>query len=115
VFAAMRAGDLDTAVTMFSEDCLISLPGESYEGREGVRAWRAARAAGTGPEVQAGEPEAIDEVHVLVPVTAEVSVGGETQPVKVTGVWTVVNGLIAEIRVVPGGRRMAIASLSAGS
>jgi hypothetical protein len=77
-----------------------------------VRAWRAARAAGEGPGVQAGEPEAVDDVHVLVPVTVERSFGGETQPVKATGVWTVVDGMIAAVRAVPGGRRMAIASLA---
>ena len=113
-FEAVRADDLDAAVALFSEDCVIALPGEAYEGRDGVRAWRAARAAGEGPELRAGEPEAIDETHVLIPLSVKVSVGGETRPVKATGVWTVVNGLITEVRAVPGGRRMAIASLDSG-
>lgn len=114
-FDAIRADHLDEALELFSEDCVIALPGETYEGRDGVRAWRAARAAGEGPGVQAGEPEAVDETHVLVPVTVEMSVGGETQPVKATGVWTVVDGRITEVRAVPGGRRMAIASLDTES
>jgi hypothetical protein len=114
-FEAIRADDLEAALALFAEDCVVSLPGETYEGREGVRAWRAARSSGTGPEIRAGEPEAVDDVHVLVPVMAEISVGGEARPVKATGVWTVVDGLITEVRAVPGGRRMALASLEAES
>jgi hypothetical protein len=111
-FEAVRADDIDAAVALFSEECVIALPGETYEGRDGVRAWRANREAGSGPQLSAGEPEAVDSTHVLVPLMVEVAIGGATETVKATGVWTVVDGAITEIRAVPGGRRMAIASLS---
>jgi limonene-1,2-epoxide hydrolase len=110
-FEAVRADDLEAAVVLFSEDCVISLPGESYEGRDGVRTWRARRESGSGPQLSAGRPEAVDRTHVLVPLMVEVSIGGAAETVKATGVWTVVDGLITEVRAVPGGRRMAIASL----
>jgi hypothetical protein len=112
-FEAVRAGDPEAAVALFSEDCVISVPGETYEGRKGVRAWQAARAAGRGPQLKAGKPEAVDETHVLVPLTVEIALGGRPEPVKATGVWTVVDELITEVRAVPGGRRMAMASLDA--
>jgi ketosteroid isomerase-like protein len=110
-FEAVRAGDLDAAIALFSDDCVIALPGETYEGRDGVRAWRAKRQSGSGPQLSAGEPEPVDGTHVLVPLLVEVATGGATETVKATGVWTVVDGLITEVRAVPGGRRMAIASL----
>src|SRR5439155_773652 len=99
---------------LISEDCVIALPGETYEGRDGVRAWRASRQAGKGPQLSAGQPEAVDSTHVLVPLMVEVAIGGEAETVKATGVWTVADGLITEVRAVPGGRRMAIASLDSG-
>jgi limonene-1,2-epoxide hydrolase len=110
-FEAVREDDLDAAVALFAEDCVIALPGETYEGRDGVRAWRASRESGSGPQVSAGEPDAVDSTHVLVPLMVEVAIGGTPEAVKATGVWTVVDGLITEVRAVPGGRRMAIASL----
>ena len=113
-FEAVRAGDLDAAVALFSDDCVIALPGETYEGRDGVRAWRANREAGSGPQLSAGEPDAVDATHVLVPLMVEVAIGGTAETVKATGVWTVVDGLITEVRAVPGGRRMALASLDPG-
>jgi ketosteroid isomerase-like protein len=113
-FEAVRADDLDAALALFSEDCVIALPGETYEGPDGVRAWRASREAGSGPKLSAGEPEMVDSTHVLVPLMVEVAIGGTTETVKATGVWTVIYGLVTEVRAVPGGRRMAIASLSPG-
>lgn len=110
-FEAVRADDLDRALALFAEDCVIALPGETHEGREGVRAWRANRAAGGGPQLSAGDPEAVDDRHVLVPLMVEVAFGEATSAVRATGVWTVVDGLIAEVCAVPGGRRMALASL----
>jgi limonene-1,2-epoxide hydrolase len=112
-FKAVREDDLDAAVALFSEDCAIALPGETYEGHDGVRAWRAKRESGTGPQLSAGEPEAVDSTHVLVPLMVEVAIGGMKDTVKATGIWTVVDGLITEVRAVPGGRRMALASLEA--
>jgi ketosteroid isomerase-like protein len=113
-FQAVREGDLDAAIALFSEDCAIALPGETYEGHDGVRVWRAKRESGSGPQLSAGEPEAIDSTHVLVPLMVEVAIGGTEDTVKATGIWTVVDGLITEVRAVPGGRRMALASLEAG-
>jgi ketosteroid isomerase-like protein len=69
---AVRADDLDRALALFAEDCVIALPGETYEGRKGVRAWRASREAGRGPQLSAGDPEAVDDIHVLVPLMVEV-------------------------------------------
>jgi ketosteroid isomerase-like protein len=112
-FSAVRAKDLDAAIALFSEDCVISLPGETYAGREGVRTWQAERESGRGPRLRAGEPEAVDDRHVLVPLVVDVAFGETTEKVKATGVWTVIDGLVTEVRAVPGGRRMAIASLSA--
>jgi limonene-1,2-epoxide hydrolase len=111
VFEAMRADDVDAAVAFFSEDCVIRAASGTYAGRDGVRAWRASRAAGAGPPLAAGEPDAVDAPHVLVPLTAEVEINGSVQSVRVTGVWTVVDGLVREVRGVPGGRRMALTSL----
>jgi limonene-1,2-epoxide hydrolase len=111
VFEAVRADDLDAAVEFFSEDCVIRGATGTYAGRDGVRAWRASRVAGAGPPLAAGEPEAVDATHVLVPLTAEVEMNGSVQSVRVTGVWTVVEGLVTEVRGVPGGRRMALTSL----
>jgi limonene-1,2-epoxide hydrolase len=111
VFEAMRADDLDAAVALFSEDCVIRAASGTYAGRDGVRAWRASRAAGAGPPLTAGEPEAVDATHVLVPLTAEIEMNGSLQSVRVTGVWMVVDGLVTEVRGVPGGRRMALTFL----
>jgi len=110
-FEAVRADDLDAAIEFFSEKCVIALPGETYEGRDGVRAWRENRESANGPKLSAGEPEAVDSTHVLVPLMVEVAIGGAPETVKATGLWTVFDGLITEVRAVPGGRRMAIASL----
>jgi uncharacterized protein (TIGR02246 family) len=110
-FAAVKANDLDRALALFAEDCVVALPGETYEGREGIRAWHASRRSGAGPQLSAGDPEAVDDVHVLVPVMVEVAFGERTETVRATGIWTVVDGLVAEIRAVPGGRKMALASL----
>jgi limonene-1,2-epoxide hydrolase len=112
VFDAARADDVDAAVALFAEDCVLRMPEGTYEGRDGVRAWRARRKADGGPQLKAEEPEAIDDKHVLVPLTADVQMGGPAQSIRVTGVWTVVDGLVTEVRAVPGGRRMALESLS---
>ena len=112
VFDAVRADDVDAAVALFAEDCVIRVPEGTYEGREGVLAWRARRKADEGPQLRAQHPEAVDDQHVLVPLTADVQMGGSAQSVRVTGVWTVVDGLVTEVKAVPGGRRMALASLS---
>ena len=112
VFEAARNDDVDAALALFSENCLIRLPEGTYEGHEGVRAWRSQRVAGAGPQLTAGEPDQVDDIHVLVPLTAQVEMGHMPQSVRVTGIWTVVGGLVTEIRAVPGGRRMALQSLS---
>jgi limonene-1,2-epoxide hydrolase len=112
VFDAVRADDVDAAVALFAEDCVIRVPEGTYEGRDGVRAWRARRQADEGPHLRAEEPEPVDDKHVLVPLMADIQMGGSAQSVRVTGVWTVVDGLVTEVRGVPGGRRMALASLS---
>jgi hypothetical protein len=36
VFDAARADDVDAAVALFAEDCVIRVPEGTYEGREGV-------------------------------------------------------------------------------
>jgi hypothetical protein len=112
VFDAVRADDVDAAVALFAEDCVMRVPEGTYEGRDGVRAWRARRQADEGPQLSAEEPEPVDDKHVLVPLTADIQMGGSAQSVRVTGVWTVVDGLVTEVRGVPGGRRMALASLN---
>ena len=113
-FEAVRADELDRALALFAEDCVVALPGETYEGHDGIRAWRASREAGAGPRLSAGEPEAVDDKHVLVPLMVEVTMGETTSTVRATGIWTVLDGFITEVRAVPGGRRMAVASLDAG-
>jgi hypothetical protein len=111
VFDAVRAGDIEAAAALFAEDCVLHMPEGTFEGREGVKRLRARRAEGNGPQLQAGEPEDVDGRHVLVPLTVEMQMGDSTQTVRATGVWTVVDGLVSQVRAVPGGRRMALASL----
>lgn len=111
-FDAGRAGDLSRLVSLFAEDCVVALPGETYQGREGVRAWHASRAAGRGPKVRAGEPETVDERHVLVPLNVELSWAEGRQDVRATGIWIVVDGLITAVRAIPGGRRMALSEIA---
>lgn len=112
VFDAARNDDLDAALPLFAEDCVIRLPEGTHEGREGVREWQSRRAAGAGPRLTAGDPEAVDDVHVLVPLTAQIEMGGPAQSARVTGIWTVIDGLVTEVRAIPGGRTMALGSLS---
>ena len=112
VLEAARTDDLDAALALFSDNCLIRLPEGTYEGHDGVRAWRSQRAAGAGPQLTAGDPEEVDDIHVLVPLTAQIEMADTPQSVRVTGIWTVVDGLVTEMRAVPGGRRMALGSLS---
>jgi limonene-1,2-epoxide hydrolase len=113
-FEAARSDRLDLLMPLFAEDCVVALPGETYEGREGIRAWHASRAAGHGPKIEAGEPQAAEEEHVLVPMSVEISWGDSRRRLRVTGVWTVADGLIAAVRVFPGGRRMALAAIAHG-
>ena len=112
VMEAVWAGDTDAALALFAEDCVLQMPEGTFKGREGVLRLQARRAEAGGPRLNAGEPEDVDDRHVLVPLTVNVEMGGSAQTVRATGVWTVIDGLVTEVRAVPGGRRMALASLS---
>jgi ketosteroid isomerase-like protein len=111
VIEAVRGDNLDAAEALFAEDCVLHTPEGTFEGREGVRRLRERRTADGGPRLRAGDPEDVDESHALVPLTVDLQIEGSTQEIRATGVWTVVDGLVREIRAVPGGRRMALASL----
>jgi hypothetical protein len=67
---------------------------------------------GAGLQMQAGEPEDLGDGHVLVPLTVELEMDGDAGEVRVTGIWTVADGRVLEMRGVPGGRRMALAALA---
>jgi len=111
VMEAARSGDNDAALALFAEDCVLHMPEGTFRGRDGVQRLRGLRAKDGGPQLSAGEPEAVDDRHVLVPLTVNLEMDGSTQAVQVTGVWTVDEGLVTEVRAVPGGLRMALASL----
>ena len=113
VLEAVRADDLDAAIELFDKRCVLRMVDGTFEGHDGVRRWREQRAGGGGPDLSAGEPEAVDDTHVLVPLTVKLEIEGSTQTVRATGVWTVVEGRMTEIRAVPGGRRMALESIEA--
>jgi hypothetical protein len=111
VIDAARAGDIEAAAALFAEDCVLNMPEGTFVGRDGVERLRAKRTADGGPRLSAGDPEGIGESHVLVPLSVDVEIGDLTQTVRATGIWTVLDGRVSSVSFVPGGRRMALATL----
>ncbi|HYU61708.1 MAG TPA: nuclear transport factor 2 family protein [Solirubrobacterales bacterium] len=113
VYQAVRRGDIDAAVGLYSPDCEIHAPEGVLRGHAGVRAFWERRRAGYA-SVEVGEPEDLGDRRVLVQVRIVSDSPQGPVEVRPATLWTVRDGRVARWQWFPS-RWMAQESIGAGN
>jgi len=92
--------ELDVLIGCFTQDAVVEDDGQTYRGRDEIRGWREALAAGPAytVEVLGAEPTGADD-HYLV--TTHVAGDFPGSPVDLRYLFTLNGDLISELSIAP--------------